>query len=74
MFRFVAPQVKDQAALIPDRVECLDDLPEPVLDSISVPITDKLHFFIGDKPAAQFKRGITIGGRYKCGDVAVETL
>lgn len=32
-----------------------------------VPIVDRLQFFTGDKPAAQFKQGTQIGGTYKCG-------
>ena len=59
--------VEDQAALIADRVSCLYDLAEPTLTTNGVEITDKLRFFIGDHPAAQFERGTQMGGNFKCG-------
>ena len=59
--------IQDQAALITDRIECIQDLSTPVYTTTCVPITDKLKFFYGDKPAAQFERGTQVGGHYPCG-------
>ena len=60
--------IEDQAAaLIADRVSCLYDLTEPTLTTNGIEITDKLRFFIGDHPAAQFERGTQMGGIFKCG-------
>ena len=56
--------IQDQAALIADRMECIQDMSTPLS---GVPITDKLKFFYGDKPEAQFERGTQIGGHYPCG-------
>ena len=33
----------------------------------NISITDRLLFFSGDKPAAQFERGTQMGGNYPCG-------
>ena len=57
----------DQLALVGDRIECLQELSQPVKASNGVEINDCLHFFCGDKPAQQFERGTQIGGIYKCG-------
>lgn len=54
--------VEDQAALIGDRVDCLVELPSPVETKGDIQITDRLRFFNGDHPAAQFETGT-----YKCG-------
>lgn len=58
---------EDQAALIPDRLECLSDLSKSLTASNSVQVHDELHFFKGDTPAQQFERGTQNGGHYKCG-------
>ena len=57
----------DQLALVGDRIECLQELSQPVKASNGVEISDCLRFFCGDKPAQQFERGTQIGGIYKCG-------
>ena len=57
----------DQLALVPDRLECLEELSQKIYDKNHTPITDKARFFCGDKPAQQFERGTQIGGIYKCG-------
>ena len=54
-------------ALVADRLECLQELAEAVVAPNGVPITDKMRFFCGDKPAQQFERGTQVGGSYKCG-------
>jgi hypothetical protein len=58
---------EDQAAIISDRIECLKEMSEKVKTSKGIEITDKVFFFVGDKPAAQFERGTQQGGSYKCG-------
>ena len=67
MLALGSPSIEDQAALLPERVACLHDLSETITASNGVAVTDHLHFFIGDKPAAQFERGTQIGGTYKYG-------
>lgn len=57
----------DQLALIPDRVECLQELTNPLKSSNGITVLDRMRFFCGDKPAQQFERGTQIGGTYKCG-------
>ena len=52
-----SPGIADQAAIIPDRVECLYS---PVMSTGGM-------MFTGDHPAKQFERGTQIGGTYKCG-------
>jgi hypothetical protein len=59
--------VEDQAALIGDRFDCLSDLSAPVETKDGIQITDRLRFFTGDHPAAQFEQGTKQGGTYKCG-------
>ena len=56
-----------QIALVPDRVECLMELTQPILSKCGVEVNDKLRFFCGDAPARQFERGTQLGGTYKCG-------
>ena len=59
--------VEDEAALVGDRVECLEDLLVPLHTEDGITITDTLRFFTGDHPAAQFEQGTKQGGTYKCG-------
>lgn len=59
--------VDDQVTLIDERLQCIEELHNTVVTSNQVCITDKLLFFCGDKPAAQFERGTQIGGNYPCG-------
>ena len=59
--------VEDQSALIGDRLDCLSDLSNPVETKDGIQITDRLRFFTGDHPAAQFEQGTKQGGTYKCG-------
>ena len=58
---------EDQAALISDRKECLKELTLKLTTQDGIEITDRLFFFLGDKPAAQFERDTQQGGYYKCG-------
>ena len=58
--------VEDQATLVPDRTECLQDLGQSIVASNGVEIVDTLQFFKGDTPAKQMERGTQIGGHYKC--------
>ena len=41
----------DQLAIIPDRIDCLQELQESITSSNNVCINDALQFFIGDHPA-----------------------
>ena len=59
--------IQDQASLIPDRVDCLEDLSQPLVSSNGVVVEDILRFFKGDTPAQSFERGTQSGGNYKCG-------
>ena len=59
--------IHDQAALISDRVNCIQDMSVVLNTSKGIPINDRLAFFYGDKPAAQFERGTQVGGHYPCG-------
>ena len=59
--------LEDQAALISDRLECIKELTKQITTKNDITVTDKLFFFTGDKPAAQFERGTQQGGYYKCG-------
>ena len=56
----------DQLAIIPDKIDCLQELQESITSSNNVCINDALHFFIGDHPAQAFERGTQSGGHYKC--------
>lgn len=67
MLALGSSSIGDQAALIPERAACLHELSDTIVASNGVAVTDRLHFFTGDKPAAQFERGTQIGGTYKCG-------
>ena len=58
---------EEQLALVPDRVECLQQFSQPILSKTGVQINDRLRFFCGDKPAQQFEGGTQLGGNYKCG-------
>ncbi len=59
--------IEDQAALIGDRVDCMTEMNSILTTENNIPITDRLMFFYGDKPAAQFERGTQVGGYYSCG-------
>ena len=64
--------IEDQASVVADRLECLQDLSTPVLASNGVEINSRHPmFFCGDHPAAQFERGTQQGGHYKCGGCGV---
>ena len=52
--------IEDQASVIADRLDCLQDLSTPTI-----------MLFCGDHPAAQFERGTQKGGHYKCGGCGV---
>ena len=53
--------IDDQAALIGDRVSCINLLNTEVLTSENIAITDRLLFFSADKPAVQFEQGTQVG-------------
>ena len=57
----------EQLALVPDRVECLQQFSQPIMSETGVQINDRLRFFCGDKPAQQFEGGTQLGGNYKGG-------
>ena len=59
--------IEDQAALIGDRTDCLKDLSIPITTDNGIEVIDRLRFFTGDHPAAQFEQGSKQGGTYKCG-------
>ena len=61
---------EDQAALIQDRMSCIRELTTHTCTSTGIAVTDRLVFFYGDKPAAQFERGTQQGGHYPCGTCA----
>ena len=63
----------DQLAIIPDRIDCLQELKESITSSNNVCINDALQFFIGDHPAQAFERGTQSGGQYKCGSCGCRT-
>ena len=64
--------VEDQAALIRDRKECMQELSISLETTNGIPITDELVFFYGDKAAQQVERGTQQGGTYKCGSCGCE--
>ena len=66
--------IEDQASLISDRIDCLQDLSLPLAASSGIQIVDTLRFFTGDKPASQFERGTQMGGTYKCGGCGVKNF
>ena len=63
----LSSSLEDQAALISDRIECIKELTAQITSKTGITVTDKLFFFTGDKPAAQFECGTQQGGYYKCG-------
>ena len=60
----------DQLGLIPDRLDCLLELSEPLS---GIQISDTLRYFLSDHPAQQFERGTQQGGRYNVDIVDVPT-
>lgn len=67
MLAMGSSSLEDQVALVPDRMECLQEVSSPVKSTDGVPVWDIAHFFTGDKPSVQFERGTQQGGTYKCG-------
>ena len=63
--------VDDQAAIIPDRLECLSSLSQPLLSSNGVEINDILCFFMGDHKAIAFEQGAQCGGNFPCGTCGI---
>lgn len=61
--------IEDQAVLIGDRGSCINELSTKLQTQSNISITDRLMFFYGDKPAAQFERGTQMGGHYPSGYV-----
>ena len=66
MLALGSSSIEDRAAVLPDRIDCLHDLAEPVLTTSGIRVYDTRRFFTGDHPAAQFEKGTQMGGRYKC--------
>lgn len=58
--------IEDQTALVSDRLSCIATLSTELTSSKGVPVKDRLVFFCGDKPAAQFERGAQQGGDFPC--------
>jgi hypothetical protein len=56
LFAAGSSNIEDQVALVGDRLSCVLDLCQPVTTSTGVEISDKLRFFTGDHPAAQFEQ------------------
>ncbi len=67
MIAMGSSSIEDQAALISDRVEYLLNVSTPLYTSEGIEIHDHVKLFTGDHPAAQFERGMQMGGVYKCG-------
>ena len=67
MIAISSSSVDDQAALVPDRVDDLMELAEPVFTSKGIEVHDTLRFILGDKKAASFEQGTQCGGNYRCG-------
>ena len=63
--------VDDQAAIIPDRLECLSSLSQPLLSSNGVEINGILRFFMGDHKAIAFEQGAQCGGDLPCGTCVI---
>ena len=63
--------VDDQAVIIPDRLECLSSLSQPLLSSNGVEINDVLRFFVGDHKAIAFEQGAQCGGNFPCGTCGI---
>ena len=59
--------IEEQTALISDQIECIKEMSTALKSPNNISITDRLLFFSGDKPAAQFERGTQMGGNYPCG-------
>jgi len=59
--------IQDQASLIPDRVDGLEDFSQPLVSSNRVVLQDILRFLKGDTSAQSFERGTQSGGNYKYG-------
>ena len=59
--------VEEQAAVIGDRIDCLQDLSLTLDAGNEMQIKDTLRYFTGDHPAAQFEQGTKQGGIYNCG-------
>ena len=56
----------DQAGLMPERVACLDCPSDHIVTENGIKVSDKMHFFKGDKQSAWFEAGIQRGGHYCC--------
>ena len=65
--------IDDQAALVPDRLECLSSLSEDIKCSNGVYVHDVLRFFIGDHKAVAFEQGTQCGGHYPCGCCGIQS-
>ena len=65
--------IEDQAALIGDRIACIQQMTEDILSG-NIVIKDILMLFSADKPAAQFERGTQLGGNYPCGSCGAHVL
>lgn len=62
--------IEDQASVIADRLDCLQDLSTPTIASNGVEIVDTLMFFVAITQPPNL-RGTKQGGHYKCGGCGV---
>ena len=62
--------VNHQAAIIPDRLECLSSLSQPLISSNGV-VNDVLCFVVGDHKAIAFEQGAQCRGNYSCGTCGI---
>lgn len=64
--RHGSSSLEDQATLISERLAELEGLTDDITSSSGIKVVDTVHFFKGDKPAAQFEAGESCGGNYPC--------
>ena len=57
---------KEQLCYVETRLECLQDLSEPLTCKSGIEVNDKMRFFHGDTPARQYECGQQKGGNYYC--------
>ena len=57
---------KEQLCYVETRLECLQDLSEPLTSKFGIEVNDKMRFFHGDTPARQYECGQQKGGNYYC--------
>lgn len=58
MLALGSSSIEDQAAVLPDRIDCLHDLAEPVVTTSGIKVYDTLRFFIGTTLLQNSRRGL----------------